>query len=67
MVFQVTRNNALEYTATLLYTYMLKKNLKSSTTISVSRKFLNYEMVLEQSFIQFHSTVSFYTNNGISH
>jgi hypothetical protein len=45
IVFQVTRNNVLQYTATLLHTYMLNKNLKSSTTISGFQTSLNDEML----------------------
>jgi hypothetical protein len=46
-VFQATRNNVLHYKATLQNTYTLKKNLKSSATVSGSQTFLNQEAVQE--------------------
>jgi hypothetical protein len=45
MVFQVKKKQRVAVHRTLLLTYMLKKNLKSSTTVGGSQIFLNHEMV----------------------
>jgi hypothetical protein len=58
MVFQVTSNNVLQYTATFLHTYMLNKNLNSSITVSGFQMFLNQKIVQESRLLEFLSLMS---------